>query len=168
MELAYEHTNNAEKVDIEPERVGAHGITEVLYHVSSHEKLPLLLGLLAAEGGSRILIFVNRRTTAADLVRTLTANGYPARALAGNVPQDRRLKILRTSRRGASPSSSRRTSLRAVCTSTGCRTSSTTTCPRTRRITCTASGGRGARAPSGRLCRSPATTTSSPSTRSRS
>jgi len=94
MELAYEHTNNAEKVDIEPERVGAHGITEVLYHVSSHEKLPLLLGLLAAEGGSRILIFVNRRTTAAELVRTLTANGYPARALAGNVPQDRRLKIL--------------------------------------------------------------------------
>ena len=94
MELAYEHTNNAQKVDIEPERVGAHGITEMLYHVSSHEKLPLLLGLLAAEGGSRILIFVNRRTTAADLVRTLTANGYPARALAGNVPQDRRLKIL--------------------------------------------------------------------------
>jgi ATP-dependent RNA helicase RhlB len=94
MELAYEHTNNAEKIDIEPDRVGAYGITEVLYHVSSHEKLPLLLGLLAAEGGSRILIFVNRRTTAADLVRTLTANGYPARALAGNVPQDRRLKIL--------------------------------------------------------------------------
>lgn len=94
MELAYEHTNNAEKVEIEPERVGAHGITEVLYHVSSSEKLPLLLGILEEEGRSRILIFVNRRTTAADLVRTLTASGYPARALAGNVPQDRRMKIL--------------------------------------------------------------------------
>jgi ATP-dependent RNA helicase RhlB len=94
MELAYEHTNNAEKVEIEPERVGAHGITEVLYHVSSREKLPLLLGILEEEGRSRILIFVNRRTTAADLVRTLNANGYPARALAGNVPQDRRMKIL--------------------------------------------------------------------------
>jgi ATP-dependent RNA helicase RhlB len=34
MELAYEHTNNAEKVEVEPQRVGAHGITEVLYHVS--------------------------------------------------------------------------------------------------------------------------------------
>ena len=94
MELAYEHTNNAEKVEIEPERVGAHGITEVLYHVSSPEKLPLLMGVLEEEGRSRILVFVNRRTTAADLVRTLTANGYPARALAGNVPQDRRMKIL--------------------------------------------------------------------------
>jgi ATP-dependent RNA helicase RhlB len=94
MELAYEHTNNAQKVEIEPERVGAHGITEVLYHVSSPEKLPLLLGILEEEGRSRILIFVNRRTTAAELVRTLSANGYPARALAGNVPQDRRMKIL--------------------------------------------------------------------------
>ncbi len=94
MELAYEHTNNAEKVEIEPERVLAHGITEVLYHVSSIEKFRLLLGLLEKEGGSRVLIFVNRRTTAADLVRGLSANGYPTRALAGNVPQDRRLKML--------------------------------------------------------------------------
>jgi ATP-dependent RNA helicase RhlB len=94
MELAYEHTNNAEKVEIEPERVLAHGITEVLYHVSSTEKFRLLLGLLEREGGSRVLIFVNRRTTAADLVRGLSANGYPTRALAGNVPQDRRLKML--------------------------------------------------------------------------
>jgi ATP-dependent RNA helicase RhlB len=94
MELAYEHTNNAEKVEVEPERVGAHGITEVLYHVSSREKFRLLLGLLEREGGSRVLIFVNRRTTAAELVRGLCANGYPTRALAGNVPQDRRLKML--------------------------------------------------------------------------
>jgi ATP-dependent RNA helicase RhlB len=94
MELAYEHTNNAEKVEVEPERVGAHGITEVLYHVSSSEKFRLLLGLLEREGGSRVLIFVNRRTTAADLVRGLSANGYPTRALAGNVPQERRIKML--------------------------------------------------------------------------
>ena len=94
MELAYEHTNNAQKVEVEPERVGAHGITEVLYHVSSSEKFRLLLGLLAREGGKRVLIFVNRRSTAVDLVRGLSANGYPTRALAGNVPQDRRLKIL--------------------------------------------------------------------------
>src|SRR6266542_1971449 len=101
MELAYEHTNNAEKVEIEPERVGAHGITEVLYHVSSREKLPLLLGVLEKEGRSRILIFVNRRTTAADLVRTLSANGYPARALAGNVPQEKRMKILKDFKEGS-------------------------------------------------------------------
>ncbi len=94
MELAYEHMNDAEKVEIEPERVGAHGISELLYHVASSEKFRLLLGLLEKEGGSRVLIFVNRRTTAAELVRGLSANGYPTRALAGNVPQERRLKML--------------------------------------------------------------------------
>jgi ATP-dependent RNA helicase RhlB len=100
MELAYEHTNNAEKVEVEPERVGAHGITEVLYHCSTRQKLALLLGLLQKEGGSRILIFVNRRTTAAELVRALSANGFPTRALAGNVPQEKRLKILRDFKEG--------------------------------------------------------------------
>jgi ATP-dependent RNA helicase RhlB len=94
MELAYEHTNNAEKIEIEPERVLAYGIREVLYHVSSTEKFRLLLGLLEREGGRRVLIFVNRRTTAAELVRGLSANGYPTRALAGDVPQEKRLKIL--------------------------------------------------------------------------
>ncbi len=95
MELAYEHTNNAEKIEIEPEHVLARGIREVLYHVSSGEKFRLLLGLLEREGGRRVLIFVNRRTTAAELVRGLSANGYPTRALAGDVPQEKRLKILR-------------------------------------------------------------------------
>ena len=94
MELAYEHMNNAQKIEVEPEKLSAQGITQVLYHVSSSEKFRLLLGLLEREGGSRVLIFVNRRTTAFDLVKGLTANGYPTRALAGNVPQDKRLKIL--------------------------------------------------------------------------
>src|SRR2546425_11141653 len=103
MELAGEHPNNAEKVEIEPERVGARGISEILYHVSSAEKFRLLLGLLEREGGERVLIFVNRRTTAMELVRGLSANGYPARALAGNVPQDKRLKIVNEFKDGKLP-----------------------------------------------------------------
>ncbi len=100
MELAYEHTNNAVRVAVEPERILAYGITEVLYHVSSREKFRLLLGLLQREGGQRILIFVNRRDAALEVVRGLAANGYPARALAGNVPQERRLKILKDFKEG--------------------------------------------------------------------
>ena len=130
MELAYEHTNNAEKIEIEPERVRAHGIREVLYHVSSGEKFRLLLGLLEREGGRRVLIFVNRRTTAAELVRGLSANGYPTRALAGRraagapAPDPERLqgrqarRARRDRRRLARPPHRGR-----------CPTSSTTTCP---------------------------------------
>jgi ATP-dependent RNA helicase RhlB len=94
MELAYEHMNDAVRVEIEPERVTARGIRERLYHVPTHEKLPLLLGLLERDRWKRTLIFVNRKTTAAELVAALSANGYPVSALAGNVKQQRRTKIL--------------------------------------------------------------------------
>jgi ATP-dependent RNA helicase RhlB len=94
MELAWEHTNDAVKVEVEPEHISAKGILERLYHVAAKDKFRFLLGNLEKDGGRRVLIFVNRRTTAAELVRGLSANGYPTRALAGNIPQDRRLKIL--------------------------------------------------------------------------
>jgi len=100
MELAYEHMNNAERVEIEPERVTARGIRETLYHVPSHEKLPLLLGLLERDRWERTLIFVNRKTTAAELVSALSANGLPVNALAGNVRQQRRMKILEEFKEG--------------------------------------------------------------------
>ena len=100
MELAYEHMNDAVRVEIEPERVTARGIRERLYHVPTHEKLPLLLGLLERDRWERTLIFVNRKTTAAELVAALSANGLPVSALAGNVKQQRRTKILQEFKEG--------------------------------------------------------------------
>ena len=100
MELAYEHMNDAVRVEIEPERVTARGIRERLYHVPTHEKLPLLLGLIERDRWERTLIFVNRKTTAAELVAALSANGYPVSALAGNVKQQRRMKILQEFKEG--------------------------------------------------------------------
>ena len=100
MELAYEHMNDAVRVEIEPERVTARGIRERLYHVPTHEKLPLLLGLLERDRWERTLIFVNRKTTAADLVAALSTNGYPVSALAGNVKQQRRMRILQDFKEG--------------------------------------------------------------------
>jgi ATP-dependent RNA helicase RhlB len=102
MELAYEHLNNAVRVEVEPERVTARGIRELLYHVPSQEKLALLLGLLERDRWERTLIFVNRKTTAAELVSELSANGYPVSALAGNVKQQRRMKILQDFKEGKS------------------------------------------------------------------
>ena len=56
--------------------------------------MPLLLGLLRKEGGSRMLIFVNMPRTAADSCATLSANGFSAAAITGDVDQRRRLRIL--------------------------------------------------------------------------
>ena len=71
-----------------------------------------------ARAASRILIFVNTRDEARAPARTgSTRNGYPARALAGNVDQERRLKILSDFKDGSCRSSSRPTSRRAASTS---------------------------------------------------
>lgn len=103
MELAWEHMNDAVRVEVAPEQVTAEGIRETLYHVPSHEKLSLMLGLAERENWARTLIFVNRKDTAARLSQTLAANGHPVAVLAGNIRQERRLKILAEFKSGKWP-----------------------------------------------------------------
>jgi len=61
------------------------------------------LGLLKREGGSRILIFSNTREEARRLEDRLGRNGWPARALTGDVEQKKRLKILNDFKNGELP-----------------------------------------------------------------
>ena len=110
MELAYEHLNDAVKIEIRPEQVTADRVTQVLYHVSQREKMPLLLGLLRREAAAatrgeplRTLLFVNTKRFAERLVGTLERHGWSIGALTGDIPQARRLKILQDFKSGALP-----------------------------------------------------------------
>jgi ATP-dependent RNA helicase RhlB len=110
MELAYEHLNDAVKIEIRPEQVTADRVTQVLYHVSQREKMPLLLGLLRREAAAarrdeplRTLLFVNTKRFAERLVGTLERHGWRIGALTGDIPQARRLKILSDFRSGSLP-----------------------------------------------------------------
>ncbi|MFI5119103.1 MAG: DEAD/DEAH box helicase [Thermoanaerobaculia bacterium] len=103
MELAYEHLNDAKKIEIRPEQITADRVTQVLYHVSQREKIPLLLGLLRREGVERTLLFVNTKRFAERLVSNLERHGFRIGALTGDIPQARRLKILQDFRTGALP-----------------------------------------------------------------
>jgi ATP-dependent RNA helicase RhlB len=94
LELAYEHMNRVERLAVAEDQVTADNIEQHVYHVGKYEKLPLLMGLLAKEKPSRALIFVNMRTTASRLARRLEAQGYDVGALAGDVDQKKRLKLL--------------------------------------------------------------------------
>ncbi len=53
------------------------------------------MGLLRRIGANRTMVFVNTRRVAEVLERTLTANGFVAQALSGDVPQTKRLKMMR-------------------------------------------------------------------------
>ncbi len=104
MELAWEHMNDAVRIEIRPEQLTADRVVQTLYHVSASEKTSLLLGLLGHEGpDTRSMLFVNTKRYAERLVAVLERNGFRAGALNGDIPQARRLKILSDFKAGKMP-----------------------------------------------------------------
>ncbi len=102
-ELAWEHLNDAEAIEIRPQQLTADGVTQVLYHVGAREKLSLLAGLLRREGAGRTMLFVNTKRYAERVVATLERHGLRVAALTGDLPQARRLKILSDFKTGKLP-----------------------------------------------------------------
>ncbi len=94
MELAYEHMNEPELVRIEPDKVTADRVRQAIFFPSNKEKLPLLVGLIREMGAGRIMVFVNMKREAERVEACLEANGVHAKAISGDVPQKKRLRML--------------------------------------------------------------------------
>ncbi len=103
LELAYEHMNDPELVRIEPEKVTADRVRQVIYYPAMDEKARLLVGLLRKHQASRSIIFVNMKRTAERLEATLKANDIHAEAMSGDVPQNKRMRMLRDFHDGKLP-----------------------------------------------------------------
>ena len=93
MELAYEHMNDPQMVEIAPEQVTADRVQQTCYMVANDEKIPLLLGLVRLEG-ARIMVFINTKREGERVWGYLEGNGVHAAMLSGDVPQKKRLKLL--------------------------------------------------------------------------
>ncbi|SJM95712.1 DEAD/DEAH box helicase [Crenothrix polyspora] len=93
-ELAYEHMNNPVLVRIESEDVTSKAIEQSAFCPSNQQKLPLLVGILRQYQPLRSIIFVNTKRCAEQLDDYLNANGYKTAALSGDVPQDKRQRLL--------------------------------------------------------------------------
>lgn len=100
LELAYEHMNDAKLIKVESEQVTGSRITQRLYHVASDEKIKLLFGLLKHEKAERSIVFVNTKRVADEVFESLNANGYKAAVLSGDIPQNRREKLLEEFKNG--------------------------------------------------------------------
>lgn len=94
-ELAYEHMNNPQVVEVAPEKRTADKVSQVLYHVPQDEKMRLTLALYRALEPSRSLVFVNTKRIAERLALFLQANGVHAEAISGDVPQRKRQRLLK-------------------------------------------------------------------------
>ena len=95
LELAYEHMNDPQLVRIEPEKVTVDSVRQRIYFPANDEKIPLLLTLLKQMDARRTMVFVNTRREADRLRNHLVHNGVNARAISGDVPQRKRLKMFR-------------------------------------------------------------------------
>jgi ATP-dependent RNA helicase RhlB len=95
LELAYEHMNDPELVRIEPERITAERVRQIIYYPAMEEKAALLVHLMRKAAATRAMVFVNTKRLAERLERLLRANGVAAAAMSGDVPQRKRMRMLR-------------------------------------------------------------------------
>jgi ATP-dependent RNA helicase RhlB len=95
MELAYEHMNEPELIEIEPDKVTADRVRQAIFFPSNEEKIPLLVGLIQEMGSSRIMVFVNTKREAERIEAYLQGNGIDALAISGDVPQNKRQNMLK-------------------------------------------------------------------------
>ncbi|HEU0196280.1 MAG TPA: DEAD/DEAH box helicase [Nevskiaceae bacterium] len=94
LELAYEHMNNPQRIEIHHEHITADRVKQSLIHVANDEKLAVLVGLLRREQPKLGLIFVNTKHAGELVEVALKANGFEAAVLSGDVPQNKRERLL--------------------------------------------------------------------------
>ena len=102
-ELAYEHMNNPEHIEVVPEQVTAEKVEQAVYYPANEEKIPLLLGLFKKLNPSRAIVFVNTKREADRVWGYLEGNGYPTAILSGDVPQKKRQRLLSLFEQGEYP-----------------------------------------------------------------
>ncbi len=102
-ELAYEHMNNPQTIEVVPEQVTAEMVEESVYYPAKEEKIPLLLGLMQRETPLRSIVFVNTKRVADRVWGYLESNGYPTAVLSGDVPQKKRQHLLQKFSEGELP-----------------------------------------------------------------
>lgn len=102
-ELAYEHMNNPVTVAVEADKVTADKVQQICYMTANEEKIPLLIGLLRQLEARRTMVFVNTKREAERVWGYLEGNGFPSALLTGDVPQRKRLKLLKDFQEGALP-----------------------------------------------------------------
>jgi len=103
LELAYEHMNNPETVKIEPEKVTVDTVKQACYMTANEEKIPLLIGLLRHMDPHRTIVFVNTKRAADAVWGFLEGNGLHSAILSGDVPQKKRLQLLKQFQNGELP-----------------------------------------------------------------
>jgi ATP-dependent RNA helicase RhlB len=103
MRLANSWTLAPEHVAIEPETVATDTVKQLFWLISVDKKAHLLAEFLTQVQPPRVLIFANRRDQTHRLQKYLSGQNIKCEALAGDVPQRKRLSTLNRFKDGEIP-----------------------------------------------------------------
>ena len=98
--LAWEYTRDPVEITIEAENITVSEITQELLHVSSDEKMKLLVGILKHENPESAIIFCNTKRSCEVVAKRLVINEIQAEFMIGDLPQSKRLAILKKFKAG--------------------------------------------------------------------
>lgn len=98
--LAWEYTRDPVEITIEAENITVSEIKQELLHVSSDEKMKLLVGILKHENPESAIIFCNTKRSCEVIAKRLVINEIPAEFMIGDLPQSKRLAILKKFKAG--------------------------------------------------------------------
>lgn len=98
--IAWEYMNDPVEIEVEPEQITVDTVQQTLYHVSSEEKMSVMLGLLKRKKPRNAIVFTNTKRAAEEVAKRLEINGYPSEFIIGDLPQKKRLAIIRKIKAG--------------------------------------------------------------------
>jgi ATP-dependent RNA helicase RhlB len=81
-------------VEIEPEQKTSDRVKQRVFIVGRRDKERLLKELLESETIEKVMVFANRRDQVRKLYDRLKVQGYKVGMLSGEIPQDKRIKML--------------------------------------------------------------------------
>ena len=93
--LAWEYTRDPIEITIEAENITVSEIQQELLHVSSDEKMKLLIGVLKHDNPESVIIFCNTKRSCEVVAKRLQMNDIKCDFLIGDLPQSKRLQILK-------------------------------------------------------------------------
>ncbi len=94
MRLANSWTIDPEHIVIEPEHVATDTVDQKFWMIAANEKDQALLNVLSNPAAKRAIVFANRRDQTHRVVKYLKSKDINCEALAGDVPQKKRLTTL--------------------------------------------------------------------------
>jgi len=99
--LAWEYTIEAKEITIEAENITVDEIDQQLFHVSSDEKMQLLLGLIQKENPESLIVFCNTKKMSEIVAKRLKINRIESEFIIGDLPQSKRLQVIESFKAGS-------------------------------------------------------------------